>query len=106
MANCFDANSLYARTMELDDNRSVKVYQSEVGDVGCVVWDAAIVLSKFYELLSMSKPMCTETQSSDQTSEHFLQLVELVHQCNKGLGQVLELGAGTGCVGIVTACMG
>lgn len=48
-APSFDPGSLYPRSSDLDDDRTVNIYQSEIGDVGCVVWDAAIVLAKFYE---------------------------------------------------------
>lgn len=47
----FDPESLYPRCTDLDDGGTVSIYQSTVGDVGCVVWDAAIVMAKFYEHL-------------------------------------------------------
>lgn len=50
----FDPTTLYPRSSELEDGRVVEIYQSEIGDVGCVVWDAAIVLAKFYEHLAVT----------------------------------------------------
>lgn len=55
--------------------------QSKIGDVNCVIWDAALVLAKYL----------------DKTSKKSKWL--------KGK-QVLELGAGLGCAGIVAACLG
>ena len=60
----FDPDTLYPRNVNLDDDRTVNIYQSETGDVGCVVWDAAIVLAKFYEHMSYMKP---EVDSSNST---------------------------------------
>lgn len=54
--------------------------QYTVGDVGCVVWDAALVLAGYFDQLSKSR--------SFETSK------------------VLELGSGTGCVGLVLAALG
>ncbi|XP_075229926.1 protein N-lysine methyltransferase METTL21D-like isoform X2 [Lycorma delicatula] len=53
-----------------------------MGDVGCVVWDAAIVLSKYIETLS---------------NKNKLNLKRM---------RVIELGAGLGCVGLTAACCG
>lgn len=54
--------------------------QYTVGDVGCVVWDAALVLAGYFDQLSKSRSL-------------------------KNL-KVLELGSGTGCVGLVLAALG
>lgn len=62
--------------------KTLNLFQSEVGDESCVVWDAAIVLSKYLEELELR---------------------------NKGWlknKKVVELGAGLGCVGLVAACLG
>lgn len=101
----FDPKSLYPRVMELDDGRTVDVYQSELGDVGCVVWDAAIVLSKFYELMS-TQTYAAIAKRTNLTSDYCSKLITLVHQVNKGDSRVIELGSGTGCVGIIAASMG
>ena len=49
--------------------------QIEIGDVGCVIWDAAIVLAKYLEKMFLNNKLLCE-------SKHFI-----------------ELGAGTGIVG-------
>jgi len=64
-----------------DENLEVKVGQECEGPEACVVWDAALVLA------------------------HFLQK----HRQTLRLGQgkrVLELGAGTGAVGLVASALG
>ncbi|KAK3094789.1 hypothetical protein FSP39_006256 [Pinctada imbricata] len=72
----------FVREYEANSGRTLNIHQLEVGDVGCVVWDAALVLAKYLE------------------TEDF------------GFGEklnskrVLELGAGTGIVGIVAAALG
>ena len=67
------------------DGRKLVIGQYEVGDVGCVVWDAAIVLSYYLE-------------SADFTDDK---------GCSILSGKtVVELGAGTGIVGIQAATSG
>lgn len=72
-------------TRKLEINRCGKyltLCQKEVGNVSCVVWDAALVLAKYLEV------RCGKTQ-------------------NWLRGQsVIELGAGLGCVGLTAACFG
>ena len=58
--------------------KSVELDQNSEGDTGCVVWDAAIVLSKYLELIA------------DQLAG----------------GVCCELGAGTGAVGLCAAALG
>ncbi|XP_031565488.1 protein-lysine methyltransferase METTL21D-like [Actinia tenebrosa] len=58
------------------------IKQAEEGDVGCVVWDAAIVLEKYLE------------------TEGFLNKRQM-----KGK-RAIELGAGTGLVGLVASVLG
>ena len=63
-------------------NGTLRIQQAEVGDESCVVWDAALVLAKYLQ------------------TEHF---------CSKeGLRdkRVVELGAGTGVVGLIAAVCG
>jgi len=76
---------LCVREIECRDGRSLNISQCQVGDVGCVVWDAALVLV------------------------HYLDGQGMVD--NKGLSRlsgktVVELGAGTGAVGIQAAAYG
>lgn len=72
----------FVREVETNKGEILKIHQLEVGDVGCVVWDAALVLSKYLE-------------TPDFKNGELL----------KGK-EILELGAGTGCVGLVAANMG
>ncbi|XP_036449974.1 protein-lysine methyltransferase METTL21D isoform X2 [Colossoma macropomum] len=76
------ANSYFVREIEKNDGSVLKMFQCSKGDVGCVVWDAAIVLSKYLE---------TEQFCSSQTWSS---------------KKVVELGAGTGVVGIMAASLG
>ncbi|KAL6477753.1 hypothetical protein MHYP_G00135880 [Metynnis hypsauchen] len=77
-----DASSYFVREIEKNDGSVLKMYQCSKGDVGCVVWDAAIVLSKYLE---------TEQCCSSQTWSS---------------KKAVELGAGTGVVGIMAASLG
>ena len=60
----------------------LEIQQCYIGDVGCVVWDAALVLTKFLE-------------NNSYFPDGFW----------KGK-RVLELGAGTGIVGLGAAALG
>ena len=84
-------NELFVRDLELpiyvksgdshhnfDNDVSLRIHQKCVGDVGCVVWDAALVLLKF---------LFTESGNQYINNKH-----------------VLELGSGTGVVGLA-ACL-
>ena len=71
----------FSREFELDSiDKSLEFLQHTVGDVGCVVWDAALVLAGHLDVLNKSQPL-------------------------KDL-RILELGSGTGCVGLVAAALG
>ncbi len=74
-------SNFFIRELELE-NETIEIYQKLEGDVGCVVWDAAICLSKYID-------------SHGFKQKHFL--------CGKN---VVELGAGTGIVGLVAATQG
>lgn len=77
------ANGTFIREFEIDVvNATLSLHQTIEGDVNCVVWDAAIVLSKYLEELYKKQ------------NTYF-----------KGLN-VVELGAGVGCVGLTAACLG
>ena len=71
----------FIRELDLADN-TLDIYQELEGDVGCVVWDAAITLAKYID---------TE---KTQRKHNF-----------RGKA-VIELGAGTGIVGLVAAVKG
>lgn len=62
---------------------TLRIKQAEVGDESCVVWDAALVLAKYLQ------------------TEHFCSEAEGL--ANKS---VIELGAGTGVVGLSAAACG
>ena len=62
--------------------KSLTSCQKEVGDVSCVVWDAALVLAKYLEA------RCNDMQDWLRGRS------------------VVELGSGMGCVGLTAACFG
>lgn len=74
-----------SRTFEREiecKNGILTIKQAEVGDESCVVWDAALVLAKY---------------------------LQACHYCSKERlenKRVIELGAGTGVVGIIVASCG
>jgi len=75
----------FERQFPRRDGRVLTIGQYEVGDVGCVVWDAAIVLSYYLE----------SEDFTDRNGQNIL------------IGKtVVELGAGTGIVGIQAAACG
>jgi len=74
---------MFEREIELDwGDLVVRVGQEETGDVGCVVWDACLVLAKYLDK--------RKTDQKDFLSN----------------GTVLELGAGTGALGITASLLG
>lgn len=74
---------VFTRKFELNScGKSLTLCQKEVGDVSCVVWDAALVLAKFLEV------RCNNMQDWLRGRS------------------VVELGAGIGCVGLTAACFG
>ncbi|RUS73376.1 hypothetical protein EGW08_018854 [Elysia chlorotica] len=77
-----DLSKLYGRDFELSSGVELTFLQSETGDVGCVVWDAALVLCAYLD------------------HSHGKGLLKLCHKT------VIELGAGTGAVGLVAATLG
>jgi len=76
---------MFKRELERRDGRVLSISQYEVGDVGCVVWDAALVLSFYLE----SADFTDETGNSRLLDK-----------------SVVELGSGTGVVGIQAAACG
>ncbi|XP_037097991.1 protein-lysine methyltransferase METTL21D [Syngnathus acus] len=86
MAAQGEHNNYFVREIEKNDGSVLTVSQCYMGDVGCVVWDAAIVLAKYLET----------QQFYDPTSG-----------VNLWAGRrVVELGAGTGVVGMMAATIG
>ncbi|EPY74406.1 methyltransferase-like protein 21D [Camelus ferus] len=74
----------FVRVLEKRDGTVLRLQQYGSGGVGCVVWDAAIVLSKYLE---------TPWFSGDGA-----------HALTRR--SVLELGSGTGAVGLMAATLG
>lgn len=86
MAANADASKYFVREIEKNDGCALKIKQCYMGDVGCVVWDAAIVLAKYLETQQFYNP------SSGVNV-----------WCGRS---VVELGAGTGVVGLMAATLG
>ena len=63
-------------------NGILRIKQAEVGDESCVVWDAALVLAKYLQ------------------SQHYCSKERLENR------RIIELGAGTGVVGLIAASCG
>lgn len=74
----------FVRVVEKRDGTVLRLQQYGSGGVGCVVWDAAIVLSKYLE-----------TPAFAGDGDHAL-----------SRRSVLELGSGTGAVGLMAATLG
>ncbi|KAL1790025.1 protein-lysine methyltransferase METTL21D isoform X1 [Sigmodon hispidus] len=74
----------FVRLLEKRDGTVLRLQQYGSGGVGCVVWDAAIVLSKYLE-----------TPGFSGDGAHAL-----------SRRSVLELGSGTGAVGLMAATLG
>lgn len=74
----------FVRVLETRDGAELRLQQYGSGGVGSVVWDAAIVLAKFLE-----------TPDFAGAGAHVL-----------SRRSVLELGSGTGAVGLMAATLG
>lgn len=86
MAEDADESDYFVREIEKNDGSVLKVKQCYLGDVGCVVWDAAIVLAKYLETQQFHDPPSGVNSWADR--------------------RVVELGAGTGAVGLMAATLG
>ncbi|XP_019940358.1 protein N-lysine methyltransferase METTL21D [Paralichthys olivaceus] len=86
MAADANENEYFVREIEKNDGCALKVKQCYLGDVGCVVWDAAIVLAKYLETKQFHDP----SRGVDVWAGR----------------RLLELGAGTGVVGLMAATLG
>jgi len=94
MSDKLDPSSLFEREYDLMNGTStLTFYQATVGEVGCVVWDAALVLCRYLELL-----YGRDKESNEYNDKSSLQGLQ-----GKG---VVDLGAGTGAVGVVAAALG
>lgn len=86
MAVDADDSCYFVREIEKHDGSVLKLKQCHLGDVGCVVWDAAIVLAKYLETKQFHDPSSGVNVWAGRT--------------------VVELGAGTGVVGLMAATLG
>ncbi|XP_071972130.1 protein N-lysine methyltransferase METTL21D isoform X2 [Engystomops pustulosus] len=77
-----EESGVFIREVERRDRTVLEIRQLSSGDVGCVVWDAAIVLSKFLERQECAEPGLFKGR------------------------HVVELGSGTGIVGIMASTLG
>ncbi|XP_077123447.1 protein N-lysine methyltransferase METTL21D [Ranitomeya variabilis] len=77
-----EESGVFVRELERRDGAVLEIRQLSSGDVGCVVWDAAIVLSKFMERRESAEPGLFTGKAA------------------------VELGSGTGIVGIMAATLG
>ncbi|GAB1606730.1 protein-lysine methyltransferase METTL21D-like [Argonauta hians] len=75
-------DKLFPREFIRNDGLTLIIQQAVVGDVGCVIWDSAIVLAKYLESNDFDK-------GKDLNGK-----------------KILELGSGTGCLGIVASTFG
>ncbi|KAL4613128.1 CN138 protein-like [Arapaima gigas] len=76
----------FVRELERKDGTTLRIQQYSEGDVGCVVWDAAIVLAKYLESEAFFEPAAGKNVWLNR--------------------RVLELGAGTGVPGLMAASLG
>lgn len=79
----------------------LQIKQLYLGDVGCVVWDAALVLSKFLENAIYFPQRQAEADGRGGGGAG----AECVAPFWRGK-RVIELGSGTGVVGLAAALMG
>ncbi|XP_049917566.1 protein-lysine methyltransferase METTL21D [Epinephelus moara] len=86
MAADTDEGAYFVREIEKNDGSTLKLKQCYLGDVGCVVWDAAIVLAKYLETKQFYDPSSGVNVWAGSS--------------------VVELGAGTGVVGLMAATLG
>lgn len=86
MAADTDDSHYFVREIERNDGCVLKLKQCYLGDVGCVVWDAAIVLAKYLETKQFYEPSSGRNVWAGS--------------------RAVELGAGTGVVGLMAATLG
>ena len=106
-----ELKSLYIRDFERNDGITLHLSQCEIGDVGCVVWDSAIVLAKYLETVNFHSELNDyfkknekELIKNKEQNRNDNLLSDLSYLFNKL--SIVELGSGTGIVGIQAACMG
>lgn len=82
-------------------NVVLNIHQCYVGDVGCVVWDAALVLSKYVDFVNHKE---VSQISSNLCAGLVADASRKLRHLNDCIA--IELGSGTGLVGLVTAVLG
>ena len=100
----YDSPNTWPREAEFSIRQEIE------GDVGCVVWDAAIVMIKYLETLGKKIATFRASGNLDHTSNasiaSMLLLKQLLKKCIPGQRtNVLELGAGTGACSLAFACL-
>ena len=86
--------SCFVRELECGEE-TIRLKQLYVGDVGCVVWDAAIVLAKFLENKTFFPVQKAGVSDEDCSLTDFW----------RGK-RIIDIGSGTGVVGIVAGVLG
>ena len=92
----------FIRELEIKD-KTIRIKQLYVGDVGCVVWDAAIVLCKFLENnYYFPVPGAANMDGSDSHT----QISKPENMTYWNGKRVIDIGSGTGVVGIAAGVLG
>ena len=93
--------SSFIRELEIKE-KTIRIKQLYVGDVGCVIWDAAIVLCKFLENKYYFPVPATDVSAHTQISKP--ETMSDPSYWNEK--RVIDLGSGTGVVGIAAGILG
>ena len=100
-------SSSFIRELEIKD-KTIRIKQLYVGDVGCVVWDAAIVLCKFLENNYYFPVPGSGAANMDGSDSHTqISKPESTSDPSYWNGKrVIDIGSGTGVVGIAAGVLG
>ena len=100
-------SSSFIRELEIKD-KIIRIKQLYVGDVGCVVWDAAIVLCKFLENNYYFPVPGSGAGNMDGSDSHTqISKPESTSDPSYWNGKrVIDIGSGTGVVGIAAGVLG
>ena len=96
-------------TREIDvAGKTLSIKQLYIGDVGCVVWDAAIVLTKFLEnhLYFPSLQPMVDVKDTSEGKEFIEKGVKHCVDTFWSGKKVVDLGSGTGVVGLAAGILG
>ena len=103
MAQPDGGTSSFTRELEIND-KTIRIKQLYIGDVGCVVWDAAIVLCKFLENENYFPAPADEVGSHSHSQISRSEIIDAPSYWNGK--RVIDLGSGTGVVGIAAGVLG